>query len=177
MYPVIRLIKERIKFRNAPLGPLETHVSQHICWPWDLDPWMELNNGRTLTLFDLGRVPMSLRTGMVPAMRENGWGMTVAGSSLRYRRRVRMFHRVEIHSRCIGWDHRFLYVEQSMWRKGEALNHALIRLAVTQEAGILPPEELAAAMGHTAPSPALPDWVLAWVDADAQRAWPPVVSL
>lgn len=55
MYPFVRFAKEALKYRNAPkLGLLETHVSYHRCWPWDLDPWIELNNGRTLTLYDLG---------------------------------------------------------------------------------------------------------------------------
>ena len=65
MYPVIRMAKEIVKFRNAPALPITgTHVSQHICWPWDIDLWMELNNGRTLTLFDLGRIPLAIRTGL-----------------------------------------------------------------------------------------------------------------
>jgi hypothetical protein len=49
MYPFIRMIKELIVHRNAPpLSFGDIHVSHHMCWPWDLDPWMELNNGRTL---------------------------------------------------------------------------------------------------------------------------------
>lgn len=175
MYPVFRLIKEHLQFRRTTMRLLDTHVSHHICWPWDLDPWMELNNGRTLTLFDLGRLPLSQRTGMIDALRKNRWGMTVAGASVRYRHRVRMFQRVEMRSRCIGWDQRFVYIEQSMWRGGLALNHVLIRLAATQESGILPPARLVAAMGHpAAASPELPDWVQAWVAADARRPWPPM---
>ncbi|KPQ05182.1 MAG: putative thioesterase [Rhodobacteraceae bacterium HLUCCA12] len=176
MYPIVRLIKEQIKFRNAPpLGLFETHVSHHVCWPWDIDPWLELNNGRTLTLFDLARMPFSTRNGMFQAMRTNGWGMAVAGNSTRYRRRVRAFHRFRSETRLLGWDRRFLYVEQSMWRHGEALNHILIRLAATDADGILPPAKLIAAMGHPdAESPALPAWVSAWIAADAQRPWPPV---
>ena len=62
MYPFVRMAKEIRKSRRAgPLGLTDTHVSRHICWPWDLDIWMELNNGRTLTLYDLGRLPMSMR--------------------------------------------------------------------------------------------------------------------
>lgn len=176
MYPFIRLLKEQIKFRNASsLGLFDTHISHHICWPWDIDPWMELNNGRTLTLFDLGRMPFSTRTGMFRAMRANGWGMAVAGNSTRYRRRVRMFHHFSTETRLLGWDRRFLYVEQSMWRKGEALNHILIRLAATDANGILPPEKLIAAMGYPdRECPQLPGWVTAWIEADSHRPWPPV---
>lgn len=178
MYPVVRLMKESLSVRNRPLGLFETHVSHHICWPWDLDPWMELNNGRTLTLFDLGRMPLSTRLGMVRALAANGWGMTAAGTHVRYRRRVRMFQRVTMASRLIGWDARFLYVEQAMWRGGEALNHILVRLAATRGVqGILPPPELIAAMGYPGtPSPALPDWVSAWTAAEALRPWPPAVA-
>lgn len=174
MYPVFRLIKERLKFGARQMGLLDTHVSHHMCWPWDLDPWMELNNGRTLTLYDLGRIPMFKTAGIITAMTANGWGMTVAGSTVRYRRRIRMFHRFETRTQIIGWDHRFLYVEQSMWRGGEALNHLLVRMAATQTSGILPPDRLLNAMGHkTLSSPVLPDWALAWINAEALRPWPP----
>ena len=177
MYPVIRLIKERFRVRGAALALSGTHVSRHICWPWDLDLWMELNNGRTLTLYDLGRLPMMIRLGFISALASRGWGLTVAGASVRYRRRIRPFHRFETRSRVLGWDQRFLYVEQSMWRRGEALNHILVRLAATDQGGILTPKKLIAAAGHKEPcSPALPDWVAAWVEADGKRPWPPMAG-
>lgn len=173
MYPFGRLAYQSWTHRGRPLGLFETHVSHHICWPWDLDPWMELNNGRTLTLYDMGRMPLLTRIGVLRALRAHGWGMTAAGNTVRYRRRVRAFHRVEMRSRLIGWDHRFLYVEQAMWRGGEALNHMLVRQAATDGRGILPPARLIAAMGHEVQSPDLPAWVAAWIEADLIRPWPP----
>jgi hypothetical protein len=108
MYPYLRLFKEFLKFRRAaPLAPLDTHVSHHLCWPQDIDPWMELNNGRTLTLFDLGRIPMAMRVGLDRVARARGWGLAVAGASVRYRRRVKMFDRIEMRTRLVGWDGRF----------------------------------------------------------------------
>lgn len=176
MYPLIRFAKEMIKFRNAPrLGPLDAHVSTHRCWPWDLDPWIELNNGRTLTLYDLGRIPMAQRAGLTRVLREQGWGITVAGNSTRYRRRIRAFDRFTMISRVIGWDHRFIYMEQSMWKGGECCNHMLLRSAITSAEGIVAPDRMMQAMGHDIDSPPLPDWVAAWIDADAQRPWPPVI--
>lgn len=174
MYPVLRFAKELLIHRNAPrLGLFDTHVSHHICWPQDIDPWLELNNGRTLTLYDFGRLVLFQRTGVVSAMRARGWVGTVAGSSVRYRKRVKMFHRVEVRSRMLGWDARFLYVEQSMWRNGECTSNALFRNAVTGAQGLVPLAEAAKALGVDPISPPLPDWVLAWCNAEATRPWPP----
>lgn len=175
MYPFVRMIKEIWTNRGATaLGLTDTHVSHHICWPWDLDMWRELNNGRTLTLFDLGRIPLAIRTGLVDVLRQKGWGITVAGNTTRYRRRVRAFDRLEMRSRCIGWDERFFYMEQSMWKADECTSHLLIRSAVTSVRGIVPPAKVLTAANKATPSPELADWVKAWIAADALRPWPPV---
>jgi len=174
MYPIFRFLKEILKFRNAPaLGLLETHVSHHRCWPWDLDPWIELNNGRTLTLYDLGRIPMGMRTGLTSMLRAQGWGITVAGNTTRYRKRIKAFQRFEMRSRCIGWDARFFYIEQAMWLGNDCANHILIRSAITSNTGIVPPARVLDAMGQKQDSPELPGWVQAWIAADAERVWPP----
>lgn len=174
MYPFGRMALEVWLQRKAPpLPPLGTHVSFHRCMPWDLDPWVELNNGRTLTLFDLGRIPLALRTGLRQALAREGWGLTVAGSVPRYRRRIRVFDRVEMRSRCIGWDARFLYTEQSLWRGEDCTTQVVIRSAVTSDAGIVAPARLVAAMGQPIDSPELPAWVQAWIAAEALRPWPP----
>jgi acyl-CoA thioesterase FadM len=176
MYPMLRFAKEMLKFGRKPrIGMLDAHVSTHRCWPWDLDPWVELNNGRTLTLYDLGRVPLVVRTGIIATLRREGWGITVAGNSVRYRRRIRAFHRFTMVSRTLGWDGRFLYMEQSMWRRGECCNHMLLRGAFTGPGGIVSPVEVMQAAGADPDSPPLPDWVRAWIAADAQRPWPPVL--
>ncbi len=174
MYPYVRLAVEYARCRRLPpLALTETHVSHHTCLPWDIDPWRELNNGRTLTLYDLGRVPFGRRLGIDQVLRTNRWGMAVAGASVRYRRRIRSFDRIEMHSRALGWDGRFLYMEQSMWVKGEAANNILIRSAVTSREGIVAPARLVAALGGPKTSPPLPDWVLAWIEAEGERPWPP----
>ena len=174
MYPFIRFAKEMaINARKPRLAFGATHVSHHICWPWDLDAWMELNNGLTLTLFDLGRIPMVYRMGLIPLMRKNGWGMAVAGASIRYRRRVRMFHRITMKSAVLGWDARFLYLQQSMWRKGEATSSILVRIAITGAEGIVPPAKAATILGWGDSPPPLPAYVEEWITAEAARPWPP----
>lgn len=174
MYPFVRVIKEIWLGRRAPkLGLMDTHVTHHVCWPWDLDVFLELNNGRTLTLFDLGRISMGERTVFGATLKAQRWGIAVAGNTVRYRRRVRAFDRLTIRTRCIGWDARFLYMEQSMWKGQECTSQQVIRSAVTSKAGIVAPSELLKAMGEVIESPSLPEWVVAWVAAEALRPWPP----
>lgn len=176
MYPFIRMIKELWLYRNASaLALTDTHVSQHRCWPWDIDMWMELNNGRTLTLYDLGRIPLAQRTGLIAKLRSEGWGLTMAGCSVRYRRRIRTFEAFTMKSRVVCWDDRFTYIEQCMIKKnGEVANHALYRSAVTDKNGIVAPERVLAALSRNDASPAIPDWVAHWIKAEADRPWPPM---
>jgi acyl-CoA thioesterase FadM len=136
---------------------------------------MELNNGRTLTLYDLGRIELSIRTGLINVLRRKRWGIVVAGNTTRYRRRVTPFKAFEMRTRCIGWDHRFVYMEQGMYRNGECSSHILIRGAITSKSGMVPPEQVLKEMGITDPSPVLPDWVQGWITADAERPWPPAL--
>lgn len=176
MYPFVRMFWQLVKHRRDPrLGVTGCHVSHHVCWPWDIDLWKELNNGRTLTIYDLGRIPLGVRTGLSATVRAQGWGLAVAGASVRYRRRIRVFETVEMRSRAICWDARFFYIEQSLWRRsGECANHVLYRSAVTGPDGIVPPARVMRAMGHAPESPACPGWVAAWIAAEADRPWPPM---
>jgi len=174
MYPFVRMTKELVKFRNAEPLPFDgIHVSHHKCWPWDIDLWRELNNGRTLTLFDLGRIPLAIRTGLWDTLKRERWGLTIAGATVRYRQRIRVFETVEMRSRAVGWDHRFLYLEQSMWKGETCTTHALYRGAITDRSGIVAPARVLAALGIETPSPELPAWVQSWIETENLRPWPP----
>jgi acyl-CoA thioesterase FadM len=168
------MTKELIKFRNAPKLSLDDiHVSNHRCWPVDIDMFGELNNGRTLTLYDLGRLVVGYRMGLLDVIKKNKWGMTMAGASVRYRHRVRMFQKFTMHTRAIGRDDRFLYLQQTMWRRGKATSSVLYRTAVTDKNGIVHTQKVTEALGYPDWNPDMPDWVKNWIKAEDSRSWPP----
>ena len=119
---------------------------------------------------------MAGRVGLIGVLRRQRWGLAIAGASVRYRRRVRMFDRIEMRSRLVTWDARFMYLEQSMWRRdGECASHILYRAAVTGKDGIVPPDRVLEALGRSGhAAPPAPEWVEAWARADAARPWPPM---
>ncbi len=174
MYPFVRLAKEIWVHRKAPDLPVTgTHVSHHRCWPQDLDGFLEMNNGRILTIFDLGRFGLARRVGLLRVLRQERWGLTMAGVSVRYRKRITPFVAFRMVSRAVGWDHRFFYIDQQIWIGDDCAVQGLYRSAVVERGKLVDPGRVFAALGRDEPSPPLPDWVGAWIDADATRPWPP----
>jgi hypothetical protein len=113
--------------------------------------------------------------GLIGALKRNRWGLAIAGASVRYRRRITMFERIEMRSRLLSWDDKFVYVEQSMWKaSGDCANHILLRAAITGRKGIIAPDRAVAEMDQDMTAPPLPDWATAWIAADATRPWPPM---
>ena len=177
MFPFVRIAKDVfLASRQPPLEKLtDPHISQHICWPHDLDFWLELNNGRALSLYDIGRIAMAQRAGLIKALRENRWGLTMAGSCTRFRRRIHGFERFEMRSRAVCWDDKFTYIEQSMWkRNGECASHVVYRAAVTDKDGLVSPTRVLAAIGENDVSPPMPAWIAAWCATEDRRPWPPM---
>ena len=176
MYPWLRLIKAYVTAsRQSKIQWHETHVSHTMCWPWDLDPWNELNNGRALTFFDLGRIGWTARMDVMGTMKANKWGMAVAGTSVRYRRRVQLFHRLELRTRIAGWDDKFFYYEQTAWKSdGECAYHAALRAALTSRKGLVAPFDLVEALDRGIKQPQLPEWIQQWSRAEEVRPWPPM---
>ena len=176
MYPFIRMAKELLVNKSQPyLSTGEIHESSHICWPWDLDFWFELNNGRALTLYDLGRIPFSSRSGFSKVIFKNRWSMTMAGANVRYRKRIRAFDRIRMQTRTVCWDKRFLYIEQSMWNsKKECAGHIIYRAAFVGNNGIINPQKVFDEIAVALVSPKMPDWLKDWVDSEEKRPWPPM---
>ncbi|UYM15237.1 acyl-CoA thioesterase [Endozoicomonas euniceicola] len=174
MYPLIRLLTSSIKARlSSSISINDPCETTFRCRPWDLDMFMEVNNGRMLTLYDIGRFDLSIRCGLSGVLRRNRWGFAVAGSSVRYRRRVRMFDRVTLRTQLVGMDDRWSYIAQSMWVKGQPVSSVLLRTTVTSKNGSVPTQKVLEEMGLEQWQTELPEWVRAWTDGDEQRPWPP----
>ena len=144
------------------------------CHLSDIDNFLEMNNGRILTLYDLGRIDFAVRTGLGAQLLKQRWGLVVAGSTIQYRKRIRAFDKVMMKTQIVGFDTRWIYVEQSMWVKGKPCSSALLRTGVTEGGKVIETARVLAALGqsdwHKSPEP----WVQAWIDGDKDHRWPPM---
>lgn len=175
MYPFRRLLTTILKAKKSPKLAVDgiSENSFH-CMPWDLDLFMEMNNGRVVTLYDLGRFNLSIQTGLAAVLKEKNWGLVVAGSTTRYRKRVRMFDKVNMFTQVAAMDERWIYIVQSMWVKGEPASSILLRTAITEKGKVVANERVREALGKPDWQPAPEGWVKSWIESEEHRPWPPV---
>ena len=140
--------------------------------PGDLDFNIHMNNARYLAVMDIGRIDLILRTGMWRLMWRHRWQAVLGGSLVRYRRPLRPFQRMELSSRLIGWDAKWLYIAHRIEADGAVACQAVVRAAFVSGEGIVEPAQLAKLLGYSDATPELPAWVASWQAADVALGQP-----
>jgi acyl-CoA thioesterase FadM len=101
-------------------------------WPTDLDLSLHMNNGRYLTLMDLGRLDFMVRTGLWRPLLRHRWTPIASGIAIRFRRELIMFDAVELETRLMTWSDVTVVMEQvirfaSGPRQGQVASRALFK--------------------------------------------------
>ena len=179
MYPYLRYTKAIIDavVANKKGKSLNfTQVSEVTirCSLTDIDPMIEMNNGRVLTVYDIGRTDFIIRTGLGKQLLKHRWGMVVAGSTIQYRKRIRLFDKVTIKTQLVGIDERWLYLEHSMWVKGKPCSSVLLRTGVTEGGKVIETARVLEALGQAEWSKPTEPWIQAWIEGDKEHRWPPM---
>lgn len=141
---------------RGPLAPLEESRLPMRVWATDIDPYLHLNNGRYLTLMDMGRLDLGVRTGLAALSLRRRWMPVAGAATVKFRRELRAFARFELSSRIAHWDERWLYFEHRM-QVGETVHTwGAVKIAVRHKRTPISPADYLAAVGVTSPPPVLP---------------------
>lgn len=156
-------------------GPRRARVTEEfrlrfLVWPNDLDLNGHMNNGRYLTLLDLGRLDLLMRVGALRVALRNKWFPVLGACQVRFRRPLNLFQGFEIRTRLAGWDEKWVYIEQSMRRKGRVVMHAYLKGVFVGPGGSVPVTEVLARMGVSEASPPLPAAMMDWFAAERKMA-------
>lgn len=157
-------------FRRPRLGPGDESVLRFRVLPTDLDLNFHMNNGRYLTVMDLGRVDLLLRVGVVRAMRRMRWRGVVASEMVRFRRPLNLFERYELRTRLLCWDERWFFMEHRVTRRGELMAWGLVKIQFSSREGRLRPQQVIDATPRATASPPIPPAVVAWMEAEQALA-------
>ncbi|MBL4803799.1 MAG: thioesterase family protein [Alphaproteobacteria bacterium] len=166
----IRLLLCILKSIRAPrMDILDKSVLRFHVLPTDLDFNMHMNNGRYLTIMDLGRLDVMIRTGLIKRVTDKSHAPVVGSAKIRFRLPLLPFQAYDLETQIIHWDEEWAYIEQRFVIASGDKAGAVAAIAVVK--GSLydrinkrrpNPQEFLKASGFDIPSPPVTPFITSW---------------
>lgn len=127
----------------------ETMTVNFRVWPSDLDINFHMTNSKYLALMDLGRMDLMLGAGMMREVLKRRWGPVLSVASIRFRRQLNPFQKFQLHSRLVGWDKKWFYMEQTFETEKGIAATAIVKGLFRGKDGNVPTESLLELVGYS----------------------------
>lgn len=164
---VILGARRRVR-RGKTLDPNAVGSIRLTTLPTDIDILRHMNNGRYLSLFDLGRWDLLIRTGLFDAMNDRGWYAVVSSETVTFRKSLELWQRFDVQSRFVGHDEKALFLEHRAVVDGEVYAKVIVRARMLRRSGgTVSHEELFGALGKPEGLPEIDEWIHDWAAASA----------
>jgi acyl-CoA thioesterase FadM len=95
-----------------PLWKTQCHLTLRVL-PNDLDLNFHMNNGRYLTICDLNRVDLFIRTGLMKTILRRKWIPVIAEHTMVYKKLLGFFQRFDTTLAITHWDDKYLYMDHT----------------------------------------------------------------
>jgi acyl-CoA thioesterase FadM len=163
----VNLLWRTILHYFLPLAPVasafDVVTSRFRVLPTDLDVNGHMNNGRYLSISDIGRLELLRAAGLWKALRRRGWYPVVASSTITFRRSLKPWRRFEVESRFFGVDGRDVYLEQRFVVAGEIYARMFVRGRFLKDAGgHVAVDELLELLGEVPAEAQVAEWLIEW---------------
>lgn len=154
----LRLIWVLIRAKYKPhLQPLDRSIAQFRVWPLDLDLNRHMNNGRYLTIMDLGRLDLLARTGLARIAYSKKWMPIVGFATVRFRRPLHLLQTYELHTWLAHWDDKWFYIRQEFRIGDQVYASAWLKGLLRAQGGPVAPIEAFKALGTDIAPPPMVD--------------------
>lgn len=113
------LIKSLFRKSQPHTKILDETVLKLMVLPNDLDLNWHMNNGRYLTLMDLGRIDFMQRIDLLNTVIKNKWFPVLSASQMTFLRPLKLFERYTLHTSLEHWDEKWYVISQRFERNGK----------------------------------------------------------
>jgi acyl-CoA thioesterase FadM len=139
---ILSLFRERL-----PAGALESRLRLRTL-PNDLDINLHMNNGRYLTICDLNRVDMFIRTGLLKIMLKRKWMPMIADHTMTYKKPLKMLERFDVSLAVTHWDEKFFYMTHTFTAGDRVVAEGTSKAVIRSREGVVRPAEVILAVGR-----------------------------
>lgn len=156
----LRLLVVALKARfKSRLGVFDVCVTHFRAWFTDQDLFRHVTNSRYFSLTDVCVADYLMRTRAWRVLRKRGWVPIIAYEDMIFRRMIRAPHRFAVHTAMLGWTEEAVVIRHVFHRRGSVTAEGVaIARFIDKRGEVVPTADVAAALGHEGPSPALPSY-------------------
>lgn len=128
--------------------------------PNDLDSNMHMNNGRFLTIMDIGRTDMTIRMNLHKVILKNSWYPVVGGVNIIYLKSLMPFEKYKLRTSIVYWDEKWVYIKQDFIKKnGDISSSAIVKAIFKKGRETVKISELVDILGFEKNPPSIPKYL------------------
>lgn len=152
-------------------GPKITSFDQEFktqlrSWITDIDGNFHVNTARYFVYMEVARTELSLRSGLLRFIKKHRWAPLVLSTKITFRREIKPFLKVEIRTKVLGFDPRFIYFQQQIVSKAGIHSHGYVCVALYKNGQFYPPETLLQELSVSFTNNPLPKDVQLWMEGN-----------
>jgi len=152
----------RRRFRSR-LTLWDVAVTPFRVWPSDLDILGHITNSKYLAIMDVARTDLMTRSGTGKLVKNAGWYPVAAGVTIAYFDSLSLWQTFEVHTRILGLDNRWTFVEQTFVREGKVCAQAVVRTRfLKRSGGSVDHAELEQVFEEVPGEHQIPQWLRDW---------------
>jgi acyl-CoA thioesterase FadM len=107
--------------------------------PNDLDINLHMNNGRYLTICDLNRVDLFIRSGLAKQMLKRKWMPMIADHTMTYKKPLKLFEPFEVELAVTHWDAKYFYMTHTFTAGGRVAAVGTSKGVIRSREGVVDP--------------------------------------
>ena len=160
-------------FFKKKIHAMEETSLSFCVWPNDLDLNGHMNNGRYLSIMDIGRMDWVLRLGIAGYVIKNKYIPVLSASSMRYRLPLLPFQKYDLTTRIVCWDEKWVFMEHRFVIRGGKKDGAVAAIGLVKGSfyskktrATIPTGDIMAAIGLAESSPAIPAYIAKWQESE-----------
>ena len=112
---------------RQPLDLRDVSRLQMRVWPVDLDFVGHMNNGRYLSIMDLGRIDLMLRANYFWPLFREGVYPVVVSEAIRFRRSLRPFQKFHLDTQLVGIDEKHFFIKQVFFVGDQVMAEGVVK--------------------------------------------------
>ncbi|NOZ54430.1 MAG: acyl-CoA thioesterase [Gammaproteobacteria bacterium] len=141
---IVRIIAVLITSFFKPKLPIEKPKNSLTLrvLPNDMDINFHMNNGRYLTICDLTRVDMFIRTGLAKTMLKEKWTPVIAEHTMKYKKGLKIFQKYTLKMEITGWDEKSFKMLHTFLVADRVVAEGTSQGVIISKSGAISPEDV-----------------------------------